>query len=137
MFYPLQPGMLQKSWVRLSLRLPKPVEVAKLAKWFFGSHVGERSTKGGLNTRNSKEVLDKAVDITRLQVPPRAPERQSKGCLFFCQSILAKISKTPVFPISNGKTGIFYTLLAIVIYSQVFLSIFVTPVGGRATKRKE
>ena len=74
MFYPLHPGMLQKSWVRLSLHLPNPVEVAKLAKWVFGSHVGEWSTKGGRITLASDDVLTKAVDITRVQVPPRAPK---------------------------------------------------------------
>jgi hypothetical protein len=44
----------------------------------------------------------------------------------------AKTDKTPVFPIRNGKTGIFYALLGIVIYSQLFLSIFSDHVGDRA-----
>jgi hypothetical protein len=30
-----------------------------------------------------------------------------KGCLFFCQSILAKTVKTPNFPQSNGELGAF------------------------------
>ena len=95
----------------LSLHLPETSAVAKLAKAVFEQSVGEWSTKGGRITLASDDVLTKAVDITRLQVPPRAPKRQLQGCLFFCQSILAKTDKTPVFPIRNGKTGIFYTLL--------------------------
>ena len=110
MFYPLHPGMLQKSWVRLSLHQPNPVEVAKLAKWVFGSHVGERSTKGGRITLASDDVLTKAVDITRLQIPPRAPKRQSKDCLFFCQPSLAKTVKTPGIPMKREPQGLFCLL---------------------------
>jgi len=31
----------------------------------------------------------------RVQVPPRAPKKQSKDCFFFC----------PVYPCQNGKNG--------------------------------
>jgi hypothetical protein len=34
-------------------------------------------------------------------------EDSLKGCLFFCQSILAKNAKTPGFPRKNGKPGAF------------------------------
>ena len=43
-----------------------------LAKSVSGDHVGEWSTKGGRATLATDDVLNKAVDIARLQVPPRA-----------------------------------------------------------------
>ena len=46
-----------------------------LAKPVLGDHVGEWSTKGGRATLATDDVLNKAVDIARLQVPPRAPEK--------------------------------------------------------------
>ena len=66
------------------------------------------------------------------QVPPRAPKRQSKGCLFFCQSILAKTVNPPGIPNWKESQGLFCFLQAILIYSQLFSSIFVDPVGDRA-----
>ena len=47
-----------------------------LAKPVLGDHVGEWSTKGGRATLATDDVLNKAVDITRLQVPPRAPKKE-------------------------------------------------------------
>ena len=79
----------------------------------------------------------RSVYITRLRVPPRAPKRQLKRLSLFCQSILAKTSKTPVFLSYNGKTGIFYLLSVRLIQLQVFPSISVDPVGGRAAKSGE
>ena len=92
----------------MSSSLLKTSAVASLAIAVSEQYVGETSAEGGGITLTPDDVLTEAVDITRLQVPPRAPKRQSKGCLFFCQYILAKTDKTPVFPINNGKTGIFY-----------------------------
>ena len=47
----------------------------------------------------------------RVQVPPRPPKRQSKGCLFFCQSILAKTVKAPDFLHESSQSGGFLHLL--------------------------
>ena len=85
-------------------------EVARLAITALGDQVGERSAKRRPKTRLSIDVLARLVDITRLRVPPRPPKRQSKGCLFFCQSILAKTAKPPGFPKKNGKPGDFCVL---------------------------
>ena len=54
--------------------LPEAFEVVRLAKSVLGDHVGEWSTKGGRIALATDDVLTKAVDITRLQVPPRAPK---------------------------------------------------------------
>ena len=43
-------------------------------------------------------------------VPPRPPKRQSKGCLFFCQSILAKTVKAPGIPNEKEVQGLFCLL---------------------------
>ena len=85
-------------------------EVARLATTAFGDQVGERSALGRLKTRLSIDVLARSVDITRLQVPPRPPKRQSKDCLFFCQSMVVKTVKTPDFLRKNRKTGFFMSL---------------------------
>ena len=99
--------------------------MTSVAKPVFVSYVGKSSAEGGRGTVASDDVLTKLVYITRLQVPPRAPKRQSKGCLFFCQYILAKTDKTPVFLISNRKTGIFYLVSVRLIQLQVFPSVSV------------
>ena len=107
-------------------------EVARLAITAFGDQVGERSTLGWSKTRLSIARLGVSVDITRLQVPPRPPKRQSKGCLFFCQSILAKTVITPGFPRKIGKPGAFCVLWAILIYLQLLLTIFLVLVGDKS-----
>ena len=48
--------------------------MVRLAKSVLGDHVGEWSTEGGRITLDNDDVLTKAVDITRIQVPPRAPK---------------------------------------------------------------
>jgi hypothetical protein len=53
--------------------------------------------------------------VRKLQVPPRAPKRQLKGCLFFCQSMVAQTAKTPGFPFSLETLGIFCAFQ----YSQI------------------
>ena len=103
-------------------------EVARLAITAFGDQVGERSTLGCGKTRLSIARLGVSVDITRLQVPPRPPKRQSKGCLFFCQSILAKTVKTPDFLHESSQSGAFCVLWVILIYLQLLLPIF--PISG-------
>ena len=47
----------------------------------------------------------------RVQVPPRPPKRQSKDCLFFCQSSLAKTDKNPWFSKKNGNPGAFCSVM--------------------------
>ena len=57
-----------------------------LAKPVLGDHVGEWSTKGGRETLATDDVLAKTIDITRLQVPPRAPKKTDTHlcvCLFY------------------------------------------------------
>ena len=112
-------------------------EVARLAITAFGDQVGERSTLGWSKTRLSIARLGVSVDITRLQVPPRPPKRQSKGCLFFCQSILAKTVKTPDFLHKSSQSGAFCISAAILIYLQRFLPIFPISGGGRAAPTKK
>ena len=97
-------------------------EVARLAITAFGDQVGQRSAEGCGKTRLSIARLGVSVDITRLPVPPRPPKRQSKGCLFFCQSILAKTVITPDFLRKNRESGVFCVLWAILIYLQLLLS---------------
>ena len=99
-------------------------EVARLAITAFGDQVGGRSTLVWSKTRLSIARLGVSVDITRLQVPPRPPKRQSKGCLFFCQSILAKTVKTPDFMHESSQSGAFCISAAILIYWQRLLPIF-------------
>ena len=65
------------------MSLPKTAEIAILATTGSVLHVGKTSAERGRITLAPDDVLTKAVDITRLQVPPRAPKRQSKDCLFF------------------------------------------------------
>ena len=106
--------------------------MARLAITAFGGRVGGRSTSGWSKTRLSIARLGASVDITRLQVPPRPPKRQSKGCLFFCQSILAKTVITPDFLRKNRKPGAFCFVKVILICLQLFLPIFPNPVGDMA-----
>ena len=68
----------------------------------------------------------------RVQVPPRAPKRQSKGCLFFCQSILAKTVKTPDFLHESSQSGAFCISWAILIYLQLLLTIFLIAGGDKS-----
>ena len=107
-------------------------EVARLAITAFGDRVGGRSTLGWSKTRLSIARLGVSVDITRLQVPPRPPKRQSKDCLFFYQSILAKTVKTPDFLHESSQSGAFCISAAILIYLQVLLPIFSKRVGEMA-----
>ena len=104
--------------------------------WFDGLFA-RRSTFGRLKTRLSIARLGVSVDITRLQAPPRPPKRQSKDCLFFCQSILAKTVITPDFLRKNRESGAFCVLWAILIYLQLLLPIFSKRVGGMATTSAE
>ena len=107
-------------------------EVARLAITALGDQVGERSAKHRLKTRFSIARLGVPESVIRLQVPPRPPKRQSKGCLFFCQLILAKTVKTPNFPVKNGELGAFCIPWAILAYLQLFLPIFLKRVGAVA-----
>ena len=67
--------------------LPKMAELVRLAKLVLGDHVGEWSTKRGRITLATDDVLTKLIDITLIQVPPRAPRKASKskdfGAFFF------------------------------------------------------
>ena len=119
------------------MRLPETSAVAKLAKAVSEQFVGEMSAEGGRITVTSKEGLTKAVDITRLQVPPRAPKRQLKGCLFFCQSMVAKTAKTPGFPTRMGNQGIFCFFQGSLIHLQLFLSVLVDLAAQPSPRQKE
>ena len=46
-------------------------------------------------------------------VPPRAPKRQSKGCLFFCQSILGKTRFMPLAENEKSRLGHFCVFASI------------------------
>ena len=85
------------------MNLPKTTAVVRLAMTVSEQSVGEMSAEGGRITLAPDDVLAKAVDITRIQVLLCVPKRQS---------ILAKISKTPVFPIRGGKTGAYKVIQA-------------------------
>ena len=106
--------------------------MARLAIAAFGDRGGGRSTLGWSKTRFSIARLGVLVDITRLQVPPRPPKRQSKGCLFFCQSILAKTVKTPDFLHESSQSGAFCISAAILIYLQRLLPIFLISGGDKS-----
>ena len=112
-------------------------EVARLAIAAFCDRVGGRSTLGWSKTRLCIARLGVSVDITRLQVPPRPPKRQSKDCLFFCQSILAKTVKIPDFLHESSQSGAFCISWAILTYLQLFLPILPNPVGAMATSEWE
>ena len=73
----------------------------------------------------------------RVQVPPRPPKRQSKDCLFFCQSMVAKTVKTPDFLRKNRESGAFCVLGAIMSYLQLLLPIFPKHVGAVAAPSVE
>ena len=78
------------------------------ANFAFGRsaiQVGERSTLGNLKTRLCIALLAVLVDITRLQVPPRSPKRQSKGCLFFVSRYWLKPLKPLEFLIERNPRG--------------------------------
>ena len=104
-------------------------EISNACDMGFG--MAGRSGVGGLENKTGLgESMDRRLEGVRsLQVPPRAPKRQSKGCLFFCQSIVAKSHKTPVFPEKRNHRGIFRSLYAIRIHLQPFLPISVVPVA--------
>ena len=108
--------------------------MARLAITAFGDRVGGRSTLGCGKTRLCIALLGVSVDITRLQVPPRPPKRQSKGCLFFCQLILVKTVITPDFLRKNRKPGGFCVLGAIWACLQLLLPIFLNRVGAVAAE---
>ena len=55
--------------------------------------VGETSACALYQPRNWKAMVGRSKLVLGLQVPPRAPERQSKDCLFFCQSMVDKTGK--------------------------------------------
>ena len=112
------------------MSLPKTAEIAILATTGSVLYVGKTSAERGRITFTTDDVLTRTVDITRIQVPPRAPKRQSKGCLFFCQSILAKTVKTPGIPTKPEPQGLLCLLYEILMPLQVFLLVFVAYVGG-------
>ena len=112
-------------------------EVARLAIAAFDGQVGERSALGRLKTRLYIAQLGTLVDITRLQVPPRPPKRQSKGCLFFCQSILAKTVKTPDLLHESSQSGAFCIYAAILTYLQRLLPIFLISGGDKSARPRK
>ena len=64
--------------------------------------------------------MRRLVYIIQIRVPRRAPKRQSKGCLFFCQSMAAKTPKTPGFPTKMGTQGLFvHSILCASIYNHL------------------
>ena len=133
MCYPLLPGKRRRRSVSLFISVmpsDRGSGNANVALGGFGDRVGERSVLGRLKTRLSIARIGVSESETRLQLPPRPPKRQSKDCLFFCQSILAKTVKTPNFPCCNGELGAFCISWAILIYSQLFRPILPILVGG-------
>ena len=83
--------------------------------------VDQKQKKAGL----CQSMDCRLVYITRIQVPPRPPKRQSKGCLFFCQYILAKTAKIPVFPMKREAQGLCCSFCEKHIRLQLFPSISV------------
>ena len=111
------------------MSLPKTAEIAILATTGSVLYVGKTSAERGRITLAPDDVLTKAVDITRLQVPPRAPKRQSKDCLFFVSPSLPKPLKPLGFQLIRNP-GAFCLLYEILMSLQVFLPVFVAYVGG-------
>ena len=74
----------------------------------------------------------------RVQVPPRPPKKQSKGCFFFHSfrpgSTAQKTLKALGFPTKTGIQGLLCCFSAILIYLSLFSTISVpnvgTPVGA-------
>ena len=110
--------------------------MARLAITAFGGRVGGRSTLGWHKTRLCFARLGVSVDITRVQVPPRPPKRQSKGCLFFCQSILAKTVKTPDFLHESSQSGAFCISAVILTYLQRLLPVFFQSRAATSRRRR-
>ena len=68
---------------------------------------------------------------------PASPTKETVERLsLFCQSILAKTNKTPMFPIKTEAQGIFCFIQGCVVYLQVFLSVFVDLVANRTAVSK-
>lgn len=78
--------------------MEKGLEVCNSGFWAFGRREVARNHMG---TRLCQSMDYRLVDITRLQVLPRAPKRQLQGCLFFVVGdgfpvpFVAKTAKTP------------------------------------------
>ena len=102
--------------------MEKGLEVCNSGFWVFGRREVARNRIG---TRLCQSMDHRLVDITRLQVPPRPPKRQSKDCLFFCQYILAKTAKIPVFPMKREAQGLCCSFCEKHIRLQLFPSISV------------
>ena len=92
---------------RLGLRGQMSTGSSKACNCSFWASGRRTVAQTGKSTCPCQPMEGELVDITRLQVPPRAPKRQLKGCLFFCQSILAKTAKIPVFPTKTEAQGSF------------------------------
>ena len=61
------------------MSLPKTAEIAILATTGSVLYVGKTSAERGRITFTTDDVLTRTVDITRIQVPPRAPRKASKS----------------------------------------------------------
>ena len=76
-----------------------------------------------------------SVHCGRAGSSPASPTKETVERLsLFCQSILAKTNKTPMFPIKTEAQGIFCFIQGCVVYLQVFLSVFVVSVDGWAAE---
>ena len=83
--------MYEMARMLLFLVAERGMQIANIATGMRRLEVG----KMGLSTGLGESMDHRLEGVRSLQVPPRAPKRQSKGCLFFCQSIVAKSHKTP------------------------------------------
>ena len=68
--------------------------------------VGQWSAGGERITVSADDVDFIIGFVRKLQVPPRAPKRQLKGCLFFVSRWSPKRLK-PLVSSKNGKPGVF------------------------------
>ena len=67
----------------LSPRDVAEVKVVSLAIAVYSQKVGTEAVLPALDSRDSIAGKDRSDVLTRLQVPPRPPKRQSFDCLFF------------------------------------------------------
>ena len=121
----------------MSLSLPKTAEIAILATTGSVLYVGKTSAERGRITFTTDDVLTRTVDITRIQVPPRAPKRQPKGCLFFVSTSLPKPLKPLGFQLIRNPGAFLFVVRNPYVFASIptcFRRLRRRPDGGTCSK---
>ena len=83
------------------------------------TYVGETSVFGVSKPQNSEAMVGRAVDIIRLQAPPRAPRETVERLSLFLSlpgsKAWAKRTKAPDFPTKTENRGLFCAFMGSVI----------------------